>query len=81
MYIQHWWHVSRELKKALVNDYKEFGEPSLVREPPRRNTLKVSDFQTLVDSATVKNVATSGATKVKATKKKTTKNTNGAKKK
>lgn len=60
----------RELKKALVNDYKEFGEPLLVREPPRRNTLKVSDFQALVDSATASGmVGGAGADVVKVTKK------------
>lgn len=68
------------MKKALVNDYKEFGEPSQVREPPRRNTLKVSDFQSLVDSATAKNVSTAGDAIVKAKpKKRTTKHSKGGK--
>lgn len=69
------------MKKALVNDYKEYGEPSLVREPPRRNTLKVSDFQALVDSATAKNMASTGDNNVKLTsKKRTTNNRKGGKK-
>lgn len=60
----------RELKKALANDYKEFGEPSEVRKPPRRNTLKVSEFQALVDSATASSMSGgAGAVNVKVAKK------------
>lgn len=60
----------RELKKALTNDYKEFGEPLEVCKPPRRNTLKVSEFQALIDGATASSMSGgAGAVIVKVAKK------------